>query len=124
VRDWLAGPGSSAAMAEFAAPLARQLDELQLLTQTLAARERQAPGAALAASTVYLRIAGHLVLAWLWARMAQASHEAAGQGDAWYALKLETARFYFTQMLPETQALRAAALAPPTDTAALLAASH
>ncbi|MEG0001464.1 acyl-CoA dehydrogenase [Comamonas sp.] len=124
VRDWLAGPGSSAAMAEFAAPLARLRDELQSLTATLGARERETPGAALAASTVFLRLAGHLVLAWLWARMAQASLEGAGRGDAWYALKLETARFYFTQMLPETQALRAAALAPATDTGALLAASH
>lgn len=124
VRDWLAGPGQSAVMVEFAAPLARLLDELQSLTQILGTRERETPGAALGASTVYLRLAGHLVLAWLWARMAQASHRAAGQCDAWYALKLETARFYFTQLLPETQALRAAALAPATDTAALLAASN
>lgn len=124
VRDWLAGPGGSAAMAEFAAPLAQLLADLQSLSGTLGARERETPGAALAASTVYLRLAGHLVLAWLWARMAQASFEPAGRGDAWYALKLETARFYFTQMLPETQALRAAALAPAADTAALLAASH
>lgn len=122
VRDWLEGPGSEAALAAFAAPLARRVDELQALTEALAAREREQPGAALAACTGYLRLAGHLVQAWLWARMAAASLAPAAQGERWHALKLETARFYFTQLLPETEAVLAAVRAPVADARELLTA--
>lgn len=58
VREWMAGPGRNAALAEFATPLARLLDDVQAVTTALAERERQTPGAAVAAGTSYLRLVG------------------------------------------------------------------
>jgi hypothetical protein len=51
---------------------------------------------------------GHLVYAWLWARMARVALDAPGD-DAFHRAKLATARFYFARLLPETaMQLRAA----------------
>ena len=54
----------------------------------------------------YLRVAGHLVFAYFWARMAQvALARIAADGDKvdpFYTAKLATARFYFQRLLPET----------------------
>jgi hypothetical protein len=55
----------------------------------------------------YLRVVGHMVFGYFWARMAQvASREiAAGNTDPFYVAKLQTARFYFARLFPETASL-------------------
>jgi len=55
----------------------------------------------------YMRVAGHLVFAYFWARMAQVAQRqlAAGNRDPFYQAKLQTARFYFAKLLPETTSL-------------------
>ena len=55
----------------------------------------------------YLRVAGHLVFGYFWARMAQVALReiAAGNADPFYLAKLQTARFYFAKLLPETASL-------------------
>jgi hypothetical protein len=55
----------------------------------------------------YLRVAGHLVFAYFWARMAQVALReiAAGSTDSFYLGKLQTARFYFAKLFPETATL-------------------
>ena len=55
----------------------------------------------------------HLVLGYFWARMAKAALQkiAAGDRDPFYAAKLQTARFYFARLLPETAALMQSARA-------------
>jgi hypothetical protein len=56
----------------------------------------------------YLRVAGHLVFAYFWARMAKVALEKQGKsggGDPFYTAKLHTARFYFAKLLPETAGL-------------------
>jgi hypothetical protein len=53
----------------------------------------------------YLRIWGHLVFAYFWARMAKVALQKQGSGDPFYAAKLHTARFYFARLLPETAGL-------------------
>jgi len=58
-----------------------------------------------AAAVDYLRICGHLVFAYLWARMARIALDKQGGGDPFYAAKLHTARFYFARLLPETAGL-------------------
>jgi len=58
-----------------------------------------------AAAVDYLRICGHLVFAWFWARMAQVALGKQDSGDAFYRAKLATARFYFAKLLPETAGL-------------------
>ena len=61
----------------------------------------------------YLRVVGHLVYAWLWARMARIALDKLDSGDDFYKAKLATARFYYAKLLPETafhlQAARAGA---------------
>jgi hypothetical protein len=56
-----------------------------------------------AAAVDYLRMAGHMVYAYFWARMAQVALPKAA--DPYYQAKIETARFYFTRLLPEAEML-------------------
>jgi hypothetical protein len=58
-----------------------------------------------AAATDYLRVCGHLVFAYFWARMAKIALTKKDSGDPFYAAKLHTARFYFAKLLPETAGL-------------------
>jgi len=60
----------------------------------------------------YLRVAGHLVFAYFWARMAKVALQKLAQAqaeaqrpDPFYQGKLQTARFYYTRLLPETTSL-------------------
>ena len=57
------------------------------------------------AAVDYLRVCGHLVFAYFWARMARIALNQQGGGNAFYAAKLMTARFYFAKLLPETAGL-------------------
>src|SRR5439155_1534997 len=53
----------------------------------------------------YVRVAGHLVFAYFWARMAKVALAKKDSGDPFYTAKLNTARFYFAKLLPETAGL-------------------
>jgi hypothetical protein len=55
----------------------------------------------------YLRVVGHMVFGYFWARMAQVALReiAAGNNDPFYLAKLQTARFYFAKLFPETASL-------------------
>jgi hypothetical protein len=57
-----------------------------------------------AAAVDYLRLAGHLVYAYFWARMAQVALPKA-ESDEFYKTKVATARFYFARLLPEAEML-------------------
>jgi hypothetical protein len=57
------------------------------------------------AAVDYLRVAGHLVFAYFWARMAKLALAKQNSGDTFYTAKLHTARFYFAKLLPETAGL-------------------
>jgi hypothetical protein len=57
------------------------------------------------AAVDYLRVCGHLVFAYFWARMAKVALAKKDSGDPFYAAKLHTARFYFAKLLPETAGL-------------------
>jgi hypothetical protein len=54
-----------------------------------------------------LRVVGHLVFGYFFARMAQVAlrAQAAGSTDPFYTAKLQTARFYFARLFPETATL-------------------
>ena len=60
-----------------------------------------------AAAVDYLRVAGHLVYGYFFARMAQVALRkiAEGNTDSFYQAKLQTARFYFARLFPETASL-------------------
>jgi len=53
----------------------------------------------------YLRVVGHLVYSYFFARMAKIALDKLDSGDPFYKAKLATARFYFARLLPETAML-------------------
>ena len=98
--------GTDPAMSEFITPLAELGDKVTKLTLEIGMKAFQNQDEAGAAAVDYLRIVGHLVYAYFWARMAQvALQRVAADGDrvdGFYVAKLATARFYFQRLLPET----------------------
>jgi hypothetical protein len=99
--------GVNERMAEFINPLAYLGDQMTKLTTELGLKGFRDPDEIGAAAVDYLRVAGHLVFGYLWARMAQVALReiAAGNTDPFYTAKLQTARFYFARLFPETATL-------------------
>jgi alkylation response protein AidB-like acyl-CoA dehydrogenase len=113
VEDFVRGQAGRVEMQEFVGPLAQLLADVAALSAELASKSASDPDEVGAASTAYLRVLGHLVFAWLWARMARIALDQPAGADGFYQAKLATARFYFSKLLPETawqlQAARAGA---------------
>ena len=93
------------AMSEFIKPLADLGEQVTKLTMELGMKAMQNQDEVGAACVPYLRIAGHLVYAWFFARMAKIALAKLDSGDPFYKAKLATARFYFARLLPETAML-------------------
>ena len=94
-------------MAEFINPIAYLGDKMTKFTTEIGFKGFQNPDEVGAAAVDYLRVAGHLVMGYFWARMAQVALReiANGNTDPFYAAKLQTARFYFARLFPETASL-------------------
>ncbi|HEY3635202.1 MAG TPA: acyl-CoA dehydrogenase C-terminal domain-containing protein [Caldimonas sp.] len=97
--------GTNEAMQEFVNPLADLGDKLTKLTTEIGMKAFKNADEVGAAAVDYLRVCGHLVYAYLWARMAKVALAKQSSGDPFYVAKLATARFYFAKLLPETAAL-------------------
>jgi alkylation response protein AidB-like acyl-CoA dehydrogenase len=99
--------GVNERMAEFINPLAYLGDQLTKLTTELGFKGFQDADEVGAAAVDYLRVAGHLVFGYFWALMAREAQRqiAAGNADPFYQAKLQTARFYFAKLFPETASL-------------------
>lgn len=97
--------GVNEAMQEFVNPLADLGDKVTKLTTELGMKAFQNPDEVGAAAVDYLRVCGHMVFAYLWARMAKIALDKKDSGDPFYTAKLQTARFYFAKLLPETAGL-------------------
>jgi butyryl-CoA dehydrogenase len=97
--------GADEAMSEFIAPLADLGDKVSKLTMEIGMKAFQNQDEAGAAAVPYLRVVGHLVFAYFFARMAKIALDKQGSGDPFYRSKLGTARFYFARLLPETAML-------------------
>ncbi|MGI9024648.1 MAG: acyl-CoA dehydrogenase C-terminal domain-containing protein [Burkholderiaceae bacterium] len=102
VQDFVEAEGTNEAMAEFVNPLADIGDKVTKLTMELGMKAFQNREEVGAAAVDYLRVAGHLIYAYFWARMAKIALEKESSGDPFYKAKLATARFYFAKLLPET----------------------
>jgi alkylation response protein AidB-like acyl-CoA dehydrogenase len=91
-------------MAVFINPIAMLGDKMTKFTTELGFKGFQNPDEVGAAAVDYLRVAGHLVFGYFWARMAQVALReiAKGNTEAYYQAKLQTARFYFARLFPET----------------------
>ncbi|EER61718.1 acyl-CoA dehydrogenase domain protein [Acidovorax delafieldii 2AN] len=99
--------GVNEKMAEFINPIAYLGDQMTKFTTEIGFRGMQNPDEVGAAAVDYLRVAGHLVFGYFFARMAQVALReiAAGNTDPFYQAKLQTARFYFAKLFPETATL-------------------
>ncbi|MDQ2990643.1 MAG: acyl-CoA dehydrogenase C-terminal domain-containing protein, partial [Pseudomonadota bacterium] len=97
--------GSDEAMSEFITPLADLGDKVSKLTMEIGMKAFQNQDEVGAAAVPYLRVVGHLVFAYFFARMAKIALEKQDSGDKFYKSKLGTARFYFARLLPETAML-------------------
>ena len=99
--------GVNEQMAEFINPIAYLGDRITKLTTELGFKGFQNADEVGAAAVDYLRIVGHMVFGYFWARSAQVALReiAAGNTDPFYQAKLQTARFYFAKLYPETASL-------------------
>jgi hypothetical protein len=102
VARWSQEEGVNEKMAEFINPLAYLGDQMTKFTTEIGFKGFQNPDEVGAAAVDYLRVAGHLVFGYFWARMAQVALReiAAGSTDPFYTGKLQTARFYFAACSP------------------------
>jgi hypothetical protein len=105
VQQFVEEEGTDEAMQEFVNPLADLGDKLTKLTTELGMKAFGNADEVGAAAVDYLRVAGHLVFAYFWARMAKIALAKKDSGDPFYTAKLHTARFYFAKLLPETAGL-------------------
>jgi alkylation response protein AidB-like acyl-CoA dehydrogenase len=105
VQDFIEEEGTNEAMQEFVNPLADLGDKLSKLTTELGMKAMGNADEVGAAAVDYLRVAGHLVYAYFWARMARIALDKQASGDPFYTAKLATARFYYAKLLPETAGL-------------------
>ncbi len=103
----VAEEGVNEKMAEFITPIAILGEQMTKFTTEIGFKGFQNPDEVGAAAVDYLRVAGHLVFGYFWARMAQVALReiASGNSDPFYVAKLQTARFYFAKLFPETATL-------------------
>jgi len=94
-------------MTAFVQPLAKLGQQMTGFTQEIGMKALGNADEVGGAAVDYMRVAGHLVFAYFWARMAQQALRqiAAGNRDPFYTAKVQTARFYFAKLLPETASL-------------------
>ena len=104
--------GVNEKMSEFIMPIASLGEQMTKFTTEIGFKGLQNPDEIGAAASDYLRVSGHLVLGYFWARMAQVALRAIAAAqtkgsavDPFYQAKLQTARFYFAKLFPETTSL-------------------
>ncbi len=102
VENFIDEEGVRKEMQEFVDPLADIASKVEKLTKEVGMKAMMNHEEVGAAAVPYLRIVGHLVYAYLFARMAKIALVNKTSGDPFYEAKLATARFYFAKLLPET----------------------
>ena len=97
--------GDEALKKDFLEPLKAASKDLQAAAMFFMQNGMKNPNAALAGSSDFLHLFGHVCLGLMWARMARAARAAldAGTSDAtFYETKLATGRYYMARQLPAT----------------------
>jgi len=105
IQAFIEANGTDEAMSEFIVPLAELGDKVTKLTMEIGMKAFQNPDEVGAAAVPYLRVVGHLVYAYFFARMAKIALAKQDSTESFYQAKLATARFYFARLLPETAML-------------------
>ncbi|MCD9029395.1 acyl-CoA dehydrogenase C-terminal domain-containing protein [Luteimonas sp. BDR2-5] len=101
IEQFCAQHADNADLAEFIGPLREKADQWQQLTRTIAGRAAVDPEEIGAAAYDYLFYSGYVALAYWWARSVAVA-DASERPELFKAGKRETARFYFTRILPRT----------------------
>ena len=115
VEDFIEDEGVRKDMQEFIDPLADLASKVEKLTKEIGMKAMMNHDEVGAAAVPYLRLVGHLVYAYFFARMAKIALTNKASPDSFYQAKLFTARFYFAKLLPETaQLIRAASAGSKT----------
>ena len=106
VRAYLEEKENDVSMHHYLMPLAKAFGRLQQATAWLAQRSMANPDEAGAAACEYLRLFALVALGYLWMRMADIGRSKRdGEEALFYQAKVDTARFYFERILPQTGAL-------------------
>ena len=105
VETFIEEEGVRKEMQEFIDPLADIATKVEKLTKEIGMKAMMNHEEVGAAAVPYLRTVGHLVYAYLFARMAKIAFANKSSSDPFYQAKLATARFYFDKLLPETATL-------------------
>ncbi len=89
---------------DFLDPLKQASKDLQAAGMFFMQEGMKNPNAALAGSSDFMHLFGHVCLGYGWARMAKAAREAIANGsdEPFYANKVKTGRYYMSRLLPET----------------------
>ena len=105
VQDLVEAEGTNEKMSEFITPLGGLGELMTKFTMGIGFKALQNPDEAAGVAVDYLRVSGHFVFGYMFARMAQISLQAiaAGSTDPFYTAKLQTARFYFAKLFPEAR---------------------
>src|ERR1700743_821814 len=113
VADFIAAEKDNTALAEMLPYFMSAFGKLQVSTLTVATRGFGNPDEAGAAASDYLKLFAYVALGFMWLKMAKvaaAALPAAGERAPFYEAKLKTARFYFSKILPQVNALNIAIL--------------
>lgn len=106
VREYIYAKEMNYELKDFLIPLAKAFGRLQKITAVLAQRGMKNPDEIGTASTDYLRMLALVALAHQWMRMAEIGMQKNKGDDAtFYQAKIDTAKFYFERILPQTGAL-------------------
>ncbi len=105
VKSFVEQHGTDDKMAEFITPLAELGEKVGKLSMEIGMKAFMNRDEVGGAAVPYLRVVGHLVYAYFFARMAKIALDKEKSGDDFYKAKLATARFYFARLLPETAML-------------------
>lgn len=112
VLDFIETHQETEALQDFIPSLHKAVGRLQQATSIVGMKALANPDEAGAASVDYLRLFALTVLAYLWAQAVLVAEEKKdGEEALFYQSKLQTARFYYTKLLPQTSSLFATIMA-------------
>ena len=114
ISEFIASQKDDEDMAAYTKPLEAGLNDLMAVAMWLAQNAIQNHEEAGAASVDFLRMMGTVAIGYMWARMARVSLDQLAQGtdeEAFYKMKLTTARYYMGRVMPDTASLKARATA-------------
>jgi hypothetical protein len=104
VEQFLSDIGGEEGFAEFSRPVQHVLELFRRATRFLLERVESAPQELGAGSVDYLKLTGHLAVAYLWARMATAALRHSDAELPIHRAKIATARFHMLRLLPQADA--------------------